>query len=115
MFGRKLALGERRAKPHRDRIVGVGAVEPRFEAIEQTKFFGRRERCVIGNVVGGAHEIVERQDRRAIARMNEKGRNREILIPVALARPQCARFVHRNSEILACARPFHMPPRPRAC
>jgi hypothetical protein len=40
---------------------------------------------VIGNVVGGADEIVEGQDRLAMARVNEKGRDREIFIPVPLA------------------------------
>jgi hypothetical protein len=41
---------------------------------------------VIGNIVGGAHEIVERKNRPAVARSNEPGRHREILIPVTLAR-----------------------------
>ena len=87
MLRRKPALGERGAQPHRNRIVGVGAVKPGCQAIEQTKLLGRRQRRMIGDVVGGAHEIVERQDRLAIARANEEGRHRKILIPMAFARP----------------------------
>jgi hypothetical protein len=49
---------------------------------------------MIGDVVGGADEIVEGQDRLAVARRNEKGGDREILIPVALAGPQIAGVVH---------------------
>jgi hypothetical protein len=41
---------------------------------------------MIGNIIGGADEIIERQNWLAMARVNEKGRNREIFIPVALAR-----------------------------
>jgi len=46
----------------------------------------RRQRGMVGNVVGGADEIVERQDRLAMARVDEKGCDREIFIPVPLAR-----------------------------
>ena len=42
---------------------------------------------MIGNVVGGADEIIERQDRAAIARVNKERRHREIFIPMPLARP----------------------------
>ena len=120
VFGRQIALGKRRAEPHRDRIFGIAAEEARFEAIEQRELFRRRERGVIGDVVGGADEIIERQDHAAMARMYEKGRHREILVPMPLAGAQFVsavwcRVVHLVSETLACARPFHMPPRPRAC
>ena len=108
MFRRQIALGQRRAQPHRGGIFVVGAGEAGIEAIEQASFSGRRQRGMIGDVVGGAHEIVERQDRRAVARMNKPRRNREILIPVSLARPPSAGvsrvdacFVHRNSETLS--------------
>jgi hypothetical protein len=40
---------------------------------------------MIGNIVCGAHKIVERQNRAAMAWVNKKGRDRKILIPVALA------------------------------
>ena len=122
MLRRQTALGERRAQPHRNRVLVVCAVKSGLEAVEQAKFLGRRQRRMVGDVVGGAHEIVERQDRRAMARVNEERGDREILVPVAFARPPIALVVvHRNSETLglfersAWARPFHMPPRPRAC
>ena len=86
MFGRKIALGERLAQPHRDQILGIGAEQAAFEAIEQRELLLRLQHRMIGNVVGGADEIVERQDRAAMARMNEKGRHREILVPMSLAR-----------------------------
>ena len=109
MFWRQTALGQRGAQPHRHGIVVVRADEAAIEAIEQSELLGRRKRRMIGDIVGGAHEIVERQDRLAVARMNEKGGDREILVPVALARPPvfgvvCARIVHRNSGILACSK-----------
>ena len=120
MLRREIMRGELGAQPHRDRVAVVLAGQPGIEAIEQLEFFGRRQRRVVGDVVRRAHEIVERQDRPAMAPSNEPGRHREILIPVALARSQCARIIHRSSETLdsetlAWARPFHMPPRPRAC
>jgi hypothetical protein len=42
---------------------------------------------VIGNIVGGAYEVIERQNHVAMARVNKKRRDRKILIPVALAGP----------------------------
>ncbi len=120
VLGREIALGKRRAQPRRDRIFGTAAEEARFEAIEQRELFRRRQRRVVGDVVGGADEIIERQNHRAMARMNQERRHREILVPMPLAGAQfvsavCIRVVHLVSETLACARPFHMPPRPRAC
>ena len=83
---RQIARGKLAAQAHRDRVAVVLAGEAGIEAIEQRQFFGRRQRRVVGDVVGGTDEIVERQDRPAMARSNEPGRHREILIPVALAR-----------------------------
>ena len=120
MLGRKIALGKRVAQPHRYRIFVALSGQARIEAIEQRKLFFRLERGMVGDVVRGAHEIVERQDWRTMARLNQPGSHREIFIPMTLARAPVpgvtfARVTHRNSETLACARPFHMPPRPRAC
>jgi len=70
---------------------------------------------VVGDVVRRAHEFVERQDRRAMARMNEPRRDRKILVAVALARSGFGGGDHRAvSDTLACTRPFQLPPRPRA-
>jgi hypothetical protein len=41
---------------------------------------------MIGDIIGGADEIVEGQDRLAVARRNKKGRDREIFVPMVLAR-----------------------------
>ena len=127
---RKRPLGERVAQPDRDSVVVVLAGETCVEPIEQIELLLRRQRGMIGDIVGGAHKIVERQDGAAVARMNQEGGDREILVPVSLSRPPIrnirsldvgrvgvtyAGIVHCNSETLAWARPFHMPPRPRAC
>ncbi len=117
---RKVMRSQLGAQPHRDRVAVILAGEPPIETVEQCQFLGRRQRRVVGDVVRCAHEIIERQDRPAMAWRNKPGRHREILIPVTLARSQCACVIHRSSETLdsetlAWARPFHMPPRPRAC
>ncbi len=39
---------------------------------------------MIGNVVGGAHEIVKSEDRRAMARRDEEGRDRKIFVAMRL-------------------------------
>jgi len=83
---RQLALDQRCPQPHRGRIGIVVAGEAGIEAIEQRELLLRRQRGVIGNVVGGAHEIVERKDRSAMARVNKPGRHRKIFVPVTLAR-----------------------------
>ena len=70
---------------------------------------------MIGDVVGDADEFVERQDGRAMARMNEPRGDRKILVVMALAGTQIGSRRHRNLDVLACTRPFHSPPRPRAC
>ena len=125
---RQAALGERCAQAHGDLVVVVAADQARFEPIEHRQLVGRGERRMIGDIVGGADEIIERQDHLAVARMNQKRGDRKILVPVSLAGPPIAgvahaRIRHRGSETLnhtfadtlAWARPFHMPPRPRAC
>ncbi len=120
MTRRQLAFDKRVAQLHRNGIAVALAGDAGFETIEQCELLLRFERRMIGDVVGGAHEIIERQDCAAMTRMDKPRGNREILVPVSLAGPQFggavqADIVHRNSETLAWARPFHMPPRPRAC
>ena len=67
---------------------------------------------MIGDIVGGAHEIVECQDRGPVALGDEHGGDGKILVMVALARGQCG-GVFAHVPAIAWARPFHMPPRPR--
>jgi hypothetical protein len=113
MARRELARRQLRAQCDRDRIVVVPAEQRRFELIHQCELFRRRQRGMVGNIVGGAHEFVEGEDRRAVARMNEPRRHGKVLVPVALARSCLGRSDHRDPDALACTRPFQLPPRPR--
>ena len=85
VLGRQGPRGERGAQAHGDGIVGIAAQESGLQTIEQRELLGRRQRRMVGNIVRRAHEIIERPDHLAMARMNEKGRDREIFVPVALA------------------------------
>ena len=102
------------AQRHAFRL-GVALAEQRgLQAVEQFQLLGLRQRSVIGDVVGHAHEIVERQDRLAIARRDQSRGHREILVPVSLAAAHVGGERHRAPRRPACTRPFHWPPRPRA-
>ncbi len=83
---RQLALVELRPQRDADRIVVAAAEQGRLQPVEQRELLRRRQRGMVGDVVGGAHEIVEREDRRAVARMDEPRGHRKILVPMALAR-----------------------------
>ena len=49
---------------------------------------------MVGDIVGGTHEIVEGKNQRAMTRMNDPRRDRKILIAVGLTRPQFASSNH---------------------
>src|SRR5262245_45769974 len=68
---------------------------------------------MIGDVVGGAHEFIEGENGRAMARMDEPRGHGKILVPMALARSRFGGIDHHPSATLACTRPFHLPPCPR--
>jgi hypothetical protein len=68
---RELACRELRAQSDPDRIVVAFAKQGRFEPIEQRKLFLRRKRGMVGDVVGGTHEFVEREDGPTMARVNQ--------------------------------------------
>src|SRR5207253_5314507 len=68
-----------------------------FEQVEQPKLFVRGERGVIGDVVGGPDEIIEREDQRPMTRMNDPRRDRKILVAVGLSGSQFARAGHQKS------------------
>jgi len=97
-FGRSLALAEQRT-PH------LG---------EQRQLFGRRRFGMIGDIVRGARETVEGKNRRPKPFADQKGGDGKVLVRVALAGRKCGDVLHR-CQAIACARPFHMPPRPRQC
>jgi hypothetical protein len=86
VLGREPARVQSPAQPYRRRVVIIGASETTIQPIEQCELLRRRQRGMVGDIVGGADEIVECEDRLAMARVNEKGRHREVFIPVSLAR-----------------------------
>ena len=113
MARRELTCRELRAQVDTDRIVVGFAQQGRFEPIDQRELFHRLERGVVRDVIGGSHEFVEGEYGRAVARVNQPGGYREILVPMAFARTRVSGGNHHCSETLACRRPFQLPPRPR--
>ena len=92
---------------------GTGlAAQPGLHARELLQLFLGRRVGVIGDIVRGTHEAIERQDRRPQLRANQAGGDGKVFIPVALARREVGRARHR-SPAMAWLRPFHIPPRPR--
>ncbi len=85
MLGRQGPRGERGAQAHRNGILGIAAQESGLQTIEQRQLLGRQQRRMVGNIVRRAHEIIEGPDHLAMARMNKKGCDREIFVPVTLA------------------------------
>ena len=67
-----------------------------LEQIEIAQLLVRRERRMIGDVVGGADEIVEGKDQRPVPRMDDPRGDRKILVAVRLAGPQVAGAAHRE-------------------
>ena len=49
---------------------------------------------VIGDIVGGADEIVEGKDQRPVPRMDDPRGDRKILVTVRLARPEVTGAAH---------------------
>ena len=65
----------------------------RLHPIQTGDFFLRGQIRVVGDVVGGADKIVERQNDRAVCGANKEGRDGKILLPVGLPR---SRWVVRH-------------------
>ena len=59
----------------------------RFELIEHIELLALAERGVVGDIVGDPHELIEREDGAAMARVDQPRRDREVLVPVPLAGP----------------------------
>ena len=76
------------------------------ERVQQIKLLLRGERGMIGDVVSGANEIIEGEDRRAMARRNQKGGDRKIFVAMGLSRTR-PRKVHMTPfcRSTALARP----------
>ena len=95
MARRHPARGQRLAQRHR---LGLGFAAAEQFGLEQIEIFelGRRiEHRMVGDVVGGADEIVERQNQLAMPRVDDPRRHRKVLVPVGLAGSQFARRRHR--------------------
>ena len=95
-----------------DRVAAIAAAqEIGLEGIEMGELLRARHPRVIGDVVGGAHELVERENRRAMLRRDQQRGDREVLVPMALARTEFGGLGHFAPA--AWNRPFHNPPLPR--
>jgi hypothetical protein len=79
------ALGKRIAQPQRFSLAVAAAEQFGLQPVELRKLFRRRQGGVVGNVVGDAHELVERQNQPAMAGFDHEGRDRKVLVLVTLA------------------------------
>ncbi len=92
------ARGERPAQADSDILRLAGPGEFGLEQIQQPQLLVARQARMVGDVVGGAHEIVEGEDQRPMLGADDPGRDRKVLVPVCLAGSQIARGGHgRNS------------------
>ena len=72
-----------------------------FEQIEKPELFALTERGMIGDIVGGPDEIVERENQRPVTRMDDPRRDRKVLVAVSLAGSQFARAGHQELATFA--------------
>jgi hypothetical protein len=56
---------------------------------------------VVGDVVGAAHELIEGEDQRAVARLDEPRRYRKIFVAVGLVGPKFPGIRHHTPFTLA--------------
>ena len=90
------ALGKRAAQIDRF-LLGIAPAEQfLLEQVEIAQLLLRRQVCVVGDVVGGADEVVEGQNQRAVTRMNDPRRDGKILVAVGLSGSQVARAGHQE-------------------
>jgi hypothetical protein len=75
-------------------LLVVPAEKPRFQLVEHRQLGRGIEQRVVGNVVGGPDEIIERKNQRPVARMDNPRRDRKILVTIGLAGSQFARRGH---------------------
>jgi hypothetical protein len=70
------------------RFVAAVAEQTAFETIKPRQLFLRRERGMVGNIIGDADELIEGEDRRPVPALDQPGGDREVLVARALAGPQ---------------------------
>ena len=68
---RHRSLGKRNPQRHRFLLAVALAQQLRLEQVEIAQLLGRLERGMIGDIVGGADEIIESEDQRAVARLDQ--------------------------------------------
>ena len=112
---RQPARRQDRAQRNAFRLAVVAAEQARLQRVEPRDLLVGRQGRVIGDIVGDAHELVERQDGRAMARGDQPGRDRKILVAMALAGTQLRGAAHGRLVAPRWTRPFQRPPRPRQC
>jgi len=71
-----------------------------FEQIEVGELVALAELGMIGDIVGGPDKIVECEDQRPVARMDDPRRDRKVLVTVSLAGSQFARGGHQERATL---------------
>jgi len=69
---------------------------------------------MIRDIIGGSRKAVEGHDRAAMLRLKQDRSDGKILVAMPLAGGEID-HVRAHRPTAACARPFHMPPRPRPC
>lgn len=90
-----------------DRRIRFGlSHKPVIERVQEIELFLRAERGMIGDVVGGANEIIEGEDRRAMTRRDQKGGDGKIFVAMGLSRTR-PRNVHDDAVL-----PLHGAPAP---
>ncbi len=71
MTRRHRALCQRPTKVDRFDLAVAAAEKFGFKQIEKAQLFALAEVRMVGDVIRGSHEIVERKDQRPVARMND--------------------------------------------
>ncbi len=89
-------LGQRIAQAQRLHLAVAASQQLGLKQVELRELFFRRQGGMIGDVVGDADELIERQDQPAMAGFDHEGRNRKVLVLVALAGPMFARSLHER-------------------
>ena len=113
MARRHRTLRQRAAQIDRLRLAVALAQQFGLEQIEISELVALAERRMIGDIVGGPDKIVECEDQRPVARMNDPRRDRKVLVAVSFAGSQFARGGHQERATLVWERDFACHGNPR--
>ena len=96
---RHCAFRQRMAEADRF-FLGIALSEQfRLEQVEIAELLLGRQFRVIGDIVGGADEVIEGKNQRAVARMDDPRRHRKVLVAVRLAGSQFGCGGHRGRQL----------------